>query len=93
MPRRRKGSPPPSWEPNSISSATSYSARFPDAYIFQEVCESLFRVMDEGKCAVCGIATFFLDYTRKERPNYICSAACYKQWAIISFGTTNPEET
>jgi len=54
-----------------------YAVIYPNAWLFQEVQENLFRVMDVGDCVVCGMPTEYLDYSVKERPKYFCGSGCF----------------
>lgn len=54
----------------------TFSVRFPDAHILQEVLDLLFKAAEPGHCACCGATTFFLDYTYQPRAKPVCSEEC-----------------
>jgi len=62
-----------------------YNRIFVHSEPFDEVQEKTYRMLDQGPCVQCGCLTYFLDYTRANKPARICSDACLYRYIEENF--------
>lgn len=60
-----------------------YSLIYPDAPMFVELADQLFRVPASYKCICCDERTEFVDYTFEGIPIPTCSGDCFQDFRCL----------